>query len=225
MNARTPMTAGVEPEAPEAGAGLSPVSVYLASRSPRRQDLLRQIGIRFDMLVPDEAAGKGADVNEDPRPGELPADYVRRIARTKAIVAWQRMRARGLAERPVLAADTTVALGEEILGKPYDVLQAGVMLRRLSGATHEVFTAVAVAWEKRVELVLSRSTVTMREISSGEVDRYVATGEGSDKAGAYAIQGIASVFISRIEGSYSGIVGLPLAETALLLERAGCRVL
>jgi len=170
--------------------------IYLASRSPRRQELLRQIGVEFDELRLREAPGRDPDIVEGPRDGESAPDYVKRIARTKANVGWERMTERGLPARPVLGADTEVVLDGHIFGKPADSPHALEMLARLAGRTHAVMTA-----------------------------RYIATGEPVGKAGAYAIQGLAAAFITRIDGSYSGVMGLPLAETAAALGKIGRAVL
>ena len=199
--------------------------IYLASRSPRRQELLRQIGIDFDELRLREAPGRDPDIVEGPRDGESAPDYVRRIARTKANVGWERMTERGLTPRPVLGADTEVVLDGHIFGKPADAPHALEMLARLAGRTHVVMTAVALRWEREFVILVSTSQVTMRELSADELARYVATGEPVGKAGAYAIQGLAAAFITRIDGSYSGVMGLPLAETATALGKIGRAVL
>ena len=193
--------------------------IYLASRSPRRRGLLQQIGIAFEPLLLREDLRRGADVDEATLPGESPASYVSRVARAKAECGWGWIAARRLLPHPVLAADTTVVLDGEIIGKPADARGAHEILRRLSGRTHQVLTAVAVARGARVETALSTSAVEFRELADGEIRRYVASGEPLDKAGAYAIQGRAAVFVSVISGSYSGIMGLPLFETAELLAR------
>jgi len=199
--------------------------VFLASRSPRRQDLLRQLGVRFDELRFREAAGRPADVVEGALDAEPPHHYVERIARTKATVGWQQVLRRVLPQHPVLAADTEVSVDGVIFGKPADAVDAGRMLNRLSGRTHEVLTAVALRWQEELLVEVSRSEVTFRTLSAAEIDRYVGTGEPFDKAGAYAIQGRAAAFVSRIDGSYSGVMGLPLFETAELLARIGFPVL
>lgn len=199
--------------------------LYLASRSPRRAELLRQLGVTFDTLLLREASGRDRDVLEEALDGEPPGHYVERIARTKAQVGWQRMQNRKLAPHPVLGADTEVVLGHAIFGKPRHAKDAVAMLERLAGRTHEVMTAVAVRWQDRTDVEVSVSRVTLRKLARAEIDRYVATGEPLDKAGAYAIQGRAAAFVTRIEGSYTGVVGLPLAETATLLARAGAPVL
>lgn len=164
----------------------------------------------------------GADaVDETPHPNELPSTYVQRVARAKAAAGWTALRSANLPAHPVLAADTTVAVGEEILGKPDSAAAAVAMLTLLSGRTHQVFTAVAVAWNDRIELALSESKVTMRALTNEEIAHYVGLEEPMDKAGGYAVQGRAAIFIERIEGSYSGVMGLPLFETAKLLSGAG----
>ena len=193
--------------------------IYLVSRSPRRRELLKQITIAFELLLLREDLRRGADVDETPLPGESPAAYVSRVARAKAEAGWSRIASRRLPPHPVLAADTTVVLDGGIIGKPADAQHAQQLLRRLSGQTHQVMTAVAVAREARVETALSTSAVEFRELDAGEIQRYVASGEALDKAGAYAIQGRAAVFVRAISGSYSGIMGLPLFETAELLGR------
>ena len=193
--------------------------IYLASRSPRRRELLQQIGIAFEALLLREDLRRGADVDETLIPGESPESYVSRVARAKAEAGWHRIASRRLLPRPVLAADTTVVLDGEIIGKPADARGAHELLRRLSGRTHQVLTAVAVAREARVETALSISAVEFRELADGEIRHYVASGEPLDKAGAYAIQGRAAVFVRAVRGSYSGIMGLPLFETAELLAR------
>ena len=199
--------------------------IYLCSRSPRRQELLTQLGVHFEVLQLREAPGRRRDVAEKPRMDEPPQDYVKRIARTKASVGWLRMGQRGLPPRPVLGADTEVVLDGAIFGKPRDALDAVRMLTALSGRTHKVITAVAVAWEAQVVRAAATSNVTLRILAHDEIERYVATGEPFDKAGAYAVQGRAAAFITRLEGSYSGVMGLPLCETADILARIGFPVL
>lgn len=180
----------------------------LASESPRRRDLLWQIG------VPHKAVG--ARVDESALPGESPGDYVERVALEKA------MTVRNGGERlPVLAADTAVVLDDTVYGKPVDRADALAMLGKLSGRTHLVLTAVALATDQTVELRVSASTVRLRDLPLAEREAYWQTGEPRDKAGAYAIQGLGAVFIESLSGSYSGVVGLPLAETAELLRSAG----
>jgi len=200
-------------------------TIYLASQSPRRQELLRQLGVEFDLLLLREAAGRPRDVEEIARDGEPALHYVERIARTKAVVGGNAMLRRGLPPRPVLAADTEVVLDGEIFGKPRDAHDATRMLARLSGRTHQVSTAVAFFWEDEETAEVVTSAVTLRPLAREEIERYVATGEFADKAGGYAIQGRAAAFIARLEGSYSGVMGLPLCETAALLARIGFPVL
>jgi septum formation protein len=200
-------------------------TIYLASRSPRRQELLRQLGVDFEELRLREAPGREPDIVEGPRDGESAPDYVKRIARTKANVGWERMTERGLPARPVLSADTEVVLDGHIFGKPADAPHALEMMERLSGRTHLVLTAIALRWEREFVLSLCPTQVTVRELNAAEIARYVASGEPVGKAGAYAIQGRAAAFITRIEGSYSGVMGLPLAETAAALARIGRSVL
>ncbi len=185
--------------------------IYLASGSPRRRELLRQIGVTFRLV--------GADLDETALQGESPVAYVSRLAQAKATMGWERSRDSGGA--PVLAADTAVVLDGRILGKPANMNDAMAMLLRLSGRAHEVLTAVALRTTGGIEAKLSRSTVTFRSIDPGEARAYWETGEASDKAGAYAIQGFAAIFVMDLKGSYSGVMGLPLFETAALLEAAG----
>jgi septum formation protein len=199
--------------------------LYLASRSPRRQALLRQLDIEFEPLLLREAAGRARDVVETALDGEPAPHYVERMARTKAQVGWQRMQERKLAERAVLGADTEVVLDGRVFGKPRNADEAMQMMRRLSGRTHQVLTAVALRYRELSEVEVSVSRVTLRRLGGAEIDRYVASGEPFDKAGGYAVQGRAAAFISRLEGSYTGVVGLPLYETAALLARAGMPVL
>jgi septum formation protein len=184
--------------------------VYLASASPRRGELLQQIGVSFRVLR--------AAVDEVVLPGEAPAAYVVRVAAAKAGCGWEGNRE---ADVPVLAADTAVVLDGKILGKPKDRQDAADMLRQLSGRTHEVLTAVALRTASGLQTTTSRSEVTLRAISAREAQAYWETGEPHDKAGAYAIQGRAAVFIADLRGSFSGVMGLPLFETAELLSAAG----
>ncbi len=200
-------------------------AIYLASQSPRRQELLRQLGVDFDVLLLREAAGRPRDVDEIARDGEPALHYVERIARTKASVGGAQMLRRGLSPRPVLGADTEVVLDGEIFGKPRDAADAARMLERLSGRTHQVTTTVALFWNDEESAEIVTSEVTFRPLERAEIKRYVATGESADKAGAYAIQGRAAAFVARLEGSYSGVMGLPLYETAALLARIGFPVL
>jgi septum formation protein len=185
--------------------------IYLASGSPRRRALLQQIGVSFRVI--------GADLDETALQGESPLAYVSRLAQAKATVGWERSRDSGGA--PVLAADTAVVLDARVLGKPADMNDAIAMLLKLSGRAHEVLTAVALRSSAGIEVKVSRSTVTFRSIDPSEARTYWETGEPSDKAGAYAIQGYAAIFIADLKGSYSGVMGLPLFETAALLKAAG----
>lgn len=202
---------------------MSDKSIYLASRSPRRRELLRQIGINFEIVPLREAPRYPADVDETPRAGETPDVYVLRVAREKAQAAVAITSVRRLALRPVLAADTTVVRDDAILGKPANAAAAR-MLESLAGRAHRVLTAVAVTAGDEIVTRVSESQVWFRALTPEEIRRYVATGESTDKAGAYAVQGRAAAFITRIEGSYSGIMGLPLAETAELLRSHGISV-
>ena len=196
-------------------------TIWLASRSPRRQELLAQIGVEFDVLRLREASGRTPDVLEVAHDGEPALHYVERIARTKANVGWQSMVARGLEPRPVLGADTEVILDGEVFGKPADERAAKAMLARLSGRTHEVVTAVALRWQDDTHFAMSTSKVTLAPLTKSAIAVYVASGEPFDKAGGYGIQGRAAAFVTRLDGSYSGVMGLPLAETAALLAKAG----
>ena len=200
-------------------------SVYLASKSPRRQELLRQLGVEFDELLLREAPGRRRDIVEAPRGGEPALEYVKRIARLKASLGWHRMGRRGLAPKPVIAADTEVVLDGAALGKPADAAAAVAMLSALSRRTHEVLTAVAIRWQSQIAQSVSTSHVTFRAIAQDEIERYVATGEPFDKAGGYAIQGKAAAFVQHLEGSYSGVMGLPLFELSEMLARLGFPVL
>lgn len=184
--------------------------IYLASGSPRRRELLHQIGVPFRVV--------GTEVDEAVLPGEAPPDYVARLAAAKAEAGWGRSRD---ADAPVLAADTAVVLDGVILGKPADRPGGEAMLRQLSGRTHEVLTAIALRTADGLRARISRSEVTFRKLAAGEAEAYWETGEASDKAGAYAIQGRAAIFVANLRGSYSGVMGLPLFETAELLGMAG----
>lgn len=193
---------------------MSPTTkIYLASASARRQELLRQLGIAFDLLP--------ADIEERPGAAEPPNVYVARLANAKARAAAQLVHDRGLPVRPIVGADTEVVLDGEILGKPSDATHGRAMLQRLAGRTHHVLTAIALLAGDEAHTALSESRVTFGNISAADIERYWATGEPADKAGGYAIQGRAAALVTRIEGSYSGIVGLPLYELAQLLRRVG----
>lgn len=189
--------------------------IYLASKSPRRRELLRQVGIEFELLLSD------VEVNEDVLPGETPHDYVARVTRDKAESACLTMARRQLPARPVLAADTTVVIDTTILGKPVDMRDAMDMMRRLSGRTHQVLTSVAVAYQDRLWQITQSSDVAFAALSEETIAAYCDTPEPYDKAGGYGIQGPAAIFITHIAGSYSGIAGLPLYETVQLLQQAG----
>jgi septum formation protein len=195
--------------------------VYLASRSPRRQELLRQVGIDFRLLLPD--ADEDAEALEAPQAGEAPAVYVKRVTLAKLEAARARLARRALPLAPVLAADTTVAIGGTLLGKPADAGEASAMLTRLAGRSHRVLTAVAVGDARRTDWVVQVSRVAFARLSAAQIAAYVATGEPFDKAGGYAIQGAAAAFVRRIEGSHSGIIGLPLHETCRLVHKALAR--
>ncbi len=186
------------------------IDLYLASASPRRRELLEQIGVKHRAV--------SASVDESPRPNELPADYVCRLAKAKAKAGQATVREHGWDLRPVLGADTTVVVGQQILGKPEDEADAIAILSRLSGTFHTVLTAVSVIAGEKSHTRLSESRVEFRPLTKTEIRAYWATGEPADKAGAYGIQGLGAVFVKAIQGSYSGVVGLPLAETAELLK-------
>ena len=193
--------------------------IYLASRSPRRRELLSQIGVRYHLLLFRERVGEKPDVDESVLPGEAPAAYVERMARAKADTGWRRMLQRNLPPAPVLAADTTVALDGRIYGKPENRAEAEQILAALAGKRHEVLTAVALKNQDWIEVALSTSEVTLKALSRDDIAQYVASGESDDKAGAYGIQGRAARFVVEIRGSYSGIMGLPLFETGQLIDR------
>lgn len=195
--------------------------IYLASQSPRRRDLLKQIGVRFQILLLRVDQRRIPDVDESPQANETAADYVQRICRTKALAAWETLLMRNMPHAPVLTADTAIALDDKVIGKPRDKKDAAAILRSLSGRKHQVYTAVAVILHERLELRLSVTEVTFAELGDERIQRYLLANEAHDKAGAYAIQGIAGAFVQRIEGSYSGVVGLPLHETAELLHSFG----
>ena len=196
--------------------------VYLASQSPRRAQLLEQLGVRYRRLVADH--GEDTEALETIRGQESPVAYVKRVTRLKLDAATERAERQGLAPAPILCSDTTVALGRSILGKPESPAEASRMLRQLSGATHRVLTAVAVQQGRRRMEALSISRVTFAPMTNAQIKSYVASGEPMGKAGAYAVQGRVAMYISHISGSYSGIMGLPLHETALLLRAAGLKI-
>lgn len=199
--------------------------IYLASKSPRRRELLRQIGVDFELLLLRDQSPRGPEVSEEVLPGEKAEDYVARVAREKASYASNTMMWRRLPIRPILGADTTVVIDGRILGKPANRAEAIEMLKSLSGRTHQVLTSVAVHHNEETLQLTQTSEVTFANLSDETIQAYCATPEPYDKAGGYAIQGMASVFIKSIAGSYTGIMGLPLHETALLLRQAGIRIL
>lgn len=196
--------------------------IYLASQSPRRRQLLDQLGVRHELLLP--GSDEDAEALEAERPGEAPADYVERVTRAKLQAARARWKARGLPAAPILCSDTTVALGRRILGKPVDADDATATLTRLSGRSHKVLTAVALWDGRRSHLAVNVSTVKFAPLPPEVVAAYVASGEPFGKAGAYAIQSALAGWIERIAGSYSGIMGLPLYETTQLLRQARVRL-
>ncbi len=185
--------------------------IYLASRSPRRAELLQQIGVPFHQLV--------CDINETPLTYEPPKDYVLRMAREKAGASWQHLLACEDQRLPLLAADTTVVFNQQILGKPADVEDARRMLAMLSDNTHQVMTAVAMTDGEQLQSCCTVTEVTFNKLPAQLIDDYIASGECTDKAGAYGIQGYGAVLVAHLAGSYSGVVGLPLMETAQLLTR------
>ncbi|MCL2344925.1 MAG: Maf family nucleotide pyrophosphatase [Desulfobulbus sp.] len=197
--------------------------LYLASRSPRRRELLTQIGVAFDTVLFREGVRSDGDTDETPGVGEDPVAYVERIARAKAAHGQRLVSERHLPPQPVLAADTTLEFAGQIIGKPADATDATDILRRLSGRSHRVLTGVAVTHLGRTEYVLSVSEVRFRPLDEDEIRHYVLSGEPLDKAGAYGIQGRAGLFVDHLAGSYSGVVGLPLCETGELLKRFGWR--
>lgn len=199
--------------------------IYLASQSPRRRQLLDQLGVRHDLLVP--AAGPEADAAEAleaVQPGEAPADYVQRVTALKLRAARARLKARGLPVAPILCSDTTVAIGRRILGKPANDDEARAMLRALSGRSHRVLTSIALAaGPRRTLAALSVSTVRFAPLDEALIDAYIASGQPFGKAGGYAIQSQLAGWIPEVRGSYSAIMGLPLFETAQLLRQARVR--
>jgi septum formation protein len=197
--------------------------IYLASKSPRRRELLKQIGVHYELLMMREQAPR-VDIDESPLADETAHAYVQRIVRLKAETAIKVMRQRRLTPRPILTADTTVTLDGHILGKPVDKADAIRMLTQLAGESHQVLTAVAVAVDQEVKQVMTTSFVTFAKLSEDEIKSYIETGEPMDKAGAYAVQGVAAKFIAKLSGSYSGVMGLPLYETATLLRQCGVQI-
>ncbi|HSV53967.1 MAG TPA: Maf family protein [Burkholderiaceae bacterium] len=201
---------------------VSPQFIYLASQSPRRRQLLEQLGVRHELLLPD--ADEDSEGLEAILGNESPTHYVKRVTGLKLDAALQRMQRRGLPAAPILCSDTTVALGRRIYGKPADEADAARMLRALSGTTHRVLTAVAIQQGRKRREALSDSRVTFAPIGGRQISAYVGSGEPMGKAGAYAVQGRAAAFVSRLSGSYSGIMGLPMYETAQLLRGFGFTV-
>jgi nucleoside triphosphate pyrophosphatase len=195
--------------------------IYLASQSPRRRELLKQIGIRYDMLLLRSDPRRTVSVDETPLAGEIPEAYVQRICRDKARAGWESLELRNLPLLPVLAADTTVTVGGKIIGKPDNNEHAAEILRMLSGTRHLVITAVAVTFGERLEMRLSTTAITFDTLSEERIHRYLLTSEAHDKAGAYGIQGHAGAFVKHIDGSYTGVMGLPLYETVELLKLFG----
>lgn len=201
---------------------MKPEFIYLASQSPRRRQLLEQLGVRHELLLP--GPDEDAEGLEVVLPGEAPAAYVQRVTQLKLDAALARLKRRGLPAAPVLCSDTTVALGRTIYGKPADAADARRMLGELAGRTHRVLTAVALASPRRRLQALSASRVTFAPMSRAQIAAYVAGGEPMGKAGAYAVQGRAAAWIAHISGSYSGIMGLPMHETAQLLSSFGYKI-
>lgn len=199
-----------------------PDFIYLASQSPRRRQLLEQLGVRHELLLPD--ADEDAEALEASLPREAPAAYVKRVTQLKLDAALRRLARRGLPAAPVLCSDTTVARGRTIYGKPADAADAQRMLKELANTTHRVLTAVALGTPRRREQRLSESRVKFAPLSARQIQVYVATGEPLGKAGAYAVQGRAAAFITHMSGSYSGIMGLPMHETANLLRLFGFKI-
>lgn len=202
--------------------GINYPRIYLASQSSRRRELLKQIGVNFELLLLRNDLRRDVSVDETPLADEVPMEYVQRICHAKARAGWNALAMRNRPMFPVLAADTAVTLDDNIIGKPDNNEHAAEILRRLSGRQHRVMTAVAVIHLERLEARLSITTVTFDTLSEERIRRYIATGEAHDKAGAYGIQGHAAAFVQRLEGSYSGVVGLPLFETVELLTLFGC---
>jgi septum formation protein len=196
--------------------------IYLASQSPRRRELLKQIGVQFEPLLLRNALGRTIDVDETPLENEDPVIYVQRICLAKAEAAQRLVTMRSLLAYPILTADTTVVLGQQIIGKPRDPAHAAEILRQLAGKSHQVLTAVALILGDRCESRLSTTTVYFSPLTEAQIKHYLVSNEAHDKAGAYGIQGQAGAFIERIDGSYTGVMGLPLFETVELLRRFSC---
>lgn len=199
--------------------------IYLASRSTRRRDLLKQIGVKFNLLLMRETLSRPVDIDETALPDESPTDYVYRVVHKKAEQGWKRLVERKLVLLPVLVADTVITIDGCIFGKPRDLDHAEEMLTTLSGRTHKVLTAIAVVVNESIQMRLSTTVVRFREINKREIQFCLKSDKTCELAGAYAIQGMAGAFIVDISGSYSGVMGLPLFETAQLLEESGVSVL
>jgi septum formation protein len=195
--------------------------IYLCSQSPRRRELLKQIGVNYEMLLLRNDPRRGVSVDETPQENEDPVKYVQRICLAKAHAGWDALLLRKQPPFPVLAADTTVTIDGKIIGKPRDHAHAAEILRMLSGRQHQVLTAVAISFEDRTEMRLSTTNVKFATLDEGRIHRYLLGNEAHDKAGAYGIQGYAGAFVERIEGSYTGVMGLPLCETVELLNIFG----
>lgn len=199
--------------------------IYLASRSPRRRELLAQMGVSFDTVVFREGLRADNETDETPHPNETPVAYVERVARAKAEHGLKIVYERKLPLRPILSADTTLEFDGDIIGKPVDMPDAMAILKRLSGQTHRVLTGVAVNFQGRTEFVLSSSEVRFRQLDEDEIRHYVISGEPMDKAGAYGIQGRAGMFVEHLAGSFTGVMGLPVCETGELLKKLGFKPL
>lgn len=193
--------------------------IYLCSQDPRRRELLKQIGINFEVLLLRCDPRRSSDVNDTPQEGEVAEIYVRRLCQEKVRAGSESLRMRNLPLFPVLAAETVLVLDGNILRKPVNANEAADMLRQLSGREHQVLSAVAVALGNRTEVALSISTVRFARLSEDRISRYLRSGEYDGKAGAYAMQGLAGAFVEHLAGSYSGVMGLPLSETVDLLQR------
>lgn len=195
--------------------------IYLCSQSPRRRELLKQIGVNYEMLLLRSDPRRNISVDETPHENEDPVEYVQRICRAKAQAGWDALLYRNLPPFPVLAADTTVTIDGKIIGKPRDNNHAAEILHQLSGRQHQVLTALAVTYEERTEMRLSTTTITFAQLDEQRIRRYLLSNEAHDKAGAYGIQGYAGAFVEHIDGSYTGVMGLPLFETVELLKVFG----
>jgi septum formation protein len=195
--------------------------IYLCSKSPRRRELLKQIEVNFEILWLRSDPKRDFSLSETPQENEKAFDYVQRICKLKAHAGWDVLSARNLSSFPVLSADTTVTLDDKIIGKPRDNVHAAEILHSLSGRQHQVLTAVALCFENRLDIRISTTTVTFAKLDEARIQRYLLGNEVLDKAGAYGIQGYAGAFVERIEGSYTGVMGLPLFETVELLENFG----